>query len=74
MGDTIGRDEEPTPAEKRESALRMAIAGHPQGQVRRILLYAGLALSIGLAAGIGLPGLIITMPFFVLLMATDSLV
>lgn len=30
---------EPTRAERAEASVRMAVAGHPQGAVRRIILY-----------------------------------
>lgn len=40
MGETYGQPEvEPTVAEQAEPFLRNAIAGHPQGAVRRIVLY-----------------------------------
>lgn len=40
MGETYGLPEpEPTVSERAEPVLRSAIAGHPQGAVRRIVLY-----------------------------------
>jgi hypothetical protein len=64
--------EEPEPAytssDKVEEALRVAIAGHPRGSVRRIILYAAafalMATPFPLAAGVPLA----------LLLATDQLV
>jgi hypothetical protein len=55
---TLPEDEpQPTEAEVRrdklEAAARMVIAGHPQGAVRRIILYVVLVSCIGLLYALG---------------------
>lgn len=48
---TTNAEEEPPPPDRRDiatRALRVAISGHPDGSVRRILLWCALVTSIAL--------------------------
>lgn len=66
-----GPDEEPEPAVKVERAIREIVAGHPQGAVRRILLYVLLVVGITLTAVVPPVGLLLGLSATVLLLATD---
>lgn len=67
MGDVpFPREEEPTDAERAEGIVRNAIAGSPQGMVRRTILYTVVAVALlsgsvfGLfASGVGLIALLL---------------
>lgn len=56
-----------------EHIARSVIAGHPQGAVRRIILYAMLGAALGAAPGLGLVAVAIGFLVFTLLIATDVL-
>lgn len=50
---------EETRLEHAKFAARLAIAGHEQGAVRRIVMYTALGIIVlGLAASAGVPGMI----------------
>lgn len=61
----------PTKEEKAEGIARSVIAGHPQGAVRRIILYVivGASMVVGIEWQAAVVGIIALM----LLLATDSL-
>ena len=61
----------PSPAQRGEAALRVAIAGHAQGAVRRIVLYivVALALAFALPVWVGIVGVVALL----LLAFTDQL-
>lgn len=65
-------EEEPTREERIEATAREVIAGHPQGAIRRIILYVILFACLGLAFYVSafvVPALVAG----VLLLATDTL-
>jgi hypothetical protein len=70
----VTKAEEPRPdPNPAESVIRNAIAGHPQGSVRRIILYVALFACVGVAFYVPyavVPALVCG----VLLLATDNLV
>lgn len=67
-------DEQGMRLEQIEAGMRSLIAGHPQGAVRRIILYCAAMLLVGLAPAFGtvvaVPALVVIM----LLATTDVLV
>jgi hypothetical protein len=65
-------EETPTKQEKAEGFARNAIAGHPQGAVRRIILYCALFVFLGIGVWLT-PFLVVSLASGVLLLATDSL-
>ena len=74
MGTTpFPKEDEPTPAVRVESGIREVIAGHPQGAVRRIILYAVLGLDLVVTGALPLVGLGAGVVLIVLLAATDQL-
>lgn len=62
----------PTTEERAERALRVAVAGHPQGAIRRIILWCILFAAIGLGVWFE-PLLAVALGSGVLLLATDNL-
>lgn len=68
-------EREPDPdtiADEAERALRNAIAGHPQGAVRRIVLYIGMFAAMGTAYYVP-QMLVAAIVCGILLLATDNL-
>lgn len=66
---------EPTPVEKAEGFLRNAIAGHPRGALRRIVMYIGLVVALVLLGSDVLTPLTLAVGvvMVLLLASTDSL-
>lgn len=68
-------EEEPTEPTAAERGARSVIAGHPQGAVRRIVLYLVAVTGLALASTVGLEtlGLFVGLIALMLLAATDRL-
>jgi hypothetical protein len=78
MPETYGLPEEDkTPVERAEPIIRSAIAGHPQGAIRRIILYVLVASAVLLSASLdGLAAIIfaiVAVVALLLLALTDQL-
>lgn len=63
-----------SPAERVEHGIRYAIAGHPQGEVRRILLYGVVAVAAILAASTTPLAAVASIVALILLATTDQYV
>lgn len=62
----------PTRTDRAEAVARNAIAGHPRGSIRRIVLYTAMFLSLGLFVWVP-QAVVIAIVCGILLLATDAL-